>query len=556
MRKAPRARPSPTSRPTLYQLCRAGERFEVGDGPVDLSDVDVMTIGRGDPVRMRSAHGHVLVDDPWMSSNHAKLTRVAPASDAQSAFLIEDLGSTNGITLNGVNTPSAALRHGDLIETGRTFWLYLEESAELPLLRTPTEFGTGTTWSPIFAAVLAQIEAATQSSVHMLFTGPEGGGKGFLIRTLHLRSRRSGRLVHLDCRERRAKRLAVDLFGSPAQQARLLDAQGGTLFLENIDALPATLQARLQQILVSRTFPAEDGTAPIALDVRVVASTQLDPRQAVERGVLRADLVRTLSECRVEIPGLPVRRADLGLLLDEFIARARAAQAISREACRALLMHPWELHIKSLSKVVEAAAVLASTSQSPSGDVGRIELAHLPAMMLGWVPAAVGVGDVEDEKRPPSFQYAPSAVFRVEPDAFLDDDLDRTDATAHPAVAMADVPSDGFLDAVADLADVVEAYDAMEATAPLAPAPSIAGAAANAGDPVVGDRLDHAASAAPLHKNVIERSYATAIDPQLILDALRRSRGNVSAAARYLGRPRAMLLRWMKEFQISPDEIR
>src|SRR5262249_2900825 len=163
-----RTGPSRTSakRPVLYQLCRAGEIFEVGDGPVALGSGPLL-IGRGDPRRTDAGDGRVFVDDPWMSGRHAQLTpleRPAGPVGTESSwrlstpgrFVIEDLGSTNGVLVNGVPSTKAPLLHGDLVETGRTFWIYVEESASDPMLAEPFELGGVSTWTPSFARHLAE----------------------------------------------------------------------------------------------------------------------------------------------------------------------------------------------------------------------------------------------------------------------------------------------------------------------------------------------------------------------------------------------------------------
>src|SRR4051812_772767 len=124
---AARTGPSRSSvkRPVLYQLCRAGEVFQVGDGPVALGNASLV-IGRGDPRRTDAGDGRVFVDDPWMSGKHAQIVPLErpPSSgrigtDSQmrrnglpSRFVVEDMGSTNGILVNGMASAKAPLLHG------------------------------------------------------------------------------------------------------------------------------------------------------------------------------------------------------------------------------------------------------------------------------------------------------------------------------------------------------------------------------------------------------------------------------------------------------------
>lgn len=544
-------------RPVLYQLCRAGERFEVGDGPLDLSATTDFVVGRGEPSRVELDAGKVFVDDPWMSSKHAKVS-IDPDQKrlGLGRFFIEDLGSTNGVLVNGAPTSRAPLLHGDLIETGRTFWIYLEEPADLPLPTEPVEFGTLTTWSPLLAAQVRELERKARAPDHVLVSGPEGSGKGFVARTLHLASARPGRLVHLDCRERKPQRLAVDLFGADGQPARLREADVGTLFLENVEALPLDLQDRLLDALRRRGYVPEGKTRLVGFDVRVVASTTGEPEEAVVRGQLRQGFVEAVAQVHVRLPGLPGRLADLGLLLDDFLARARGAPAIGRDACRAVLRHPWRQHTKGLARVIEAAAVLAARPDPDGARGGTIELVHLPVEVVGadtlrqLLPGGPPVG--KDVARPPSFQAGP-----FNPRGTLDDPETTSEIALPGSITGGDAgpvssPSGGFLRAFRDAEEVGEVF-ALDATDP-----SLKQQPAFPPPPVDGDAssLPRRPPSAYHEVQPVERSYASVVDPDLIVDALRRARGNVSAAARYLGKPRATILRWMREFQIHADTYR
>lgn len=520
-------------RPVLYQLCRAGELFEVGDGPVDLTAVTEMVLGRGDPSRTAATPSRVPVDDPWMSSRHAAIV----AQDG--AYLVEDLGSTNGILVNGALVGRAELAPGDLIETGRTFWIFEHEPRSVPLPTEPYEFGTWATWSPRLARQLKNLAEAVATKQHMLLAGPEGTGKGFLARTTHLMSGRRGRLIHLDCSERRPKRLVVDLFGAPGETARLKEADMGTLFLENVDGLPPDLQERLVAAVKRGGFTPEGRHKRVTMDVRVVASTRVDVEKAMAGGALVPGLVELLSEVTVFLPGLDERRADLGLLLDNFLARARGAPAIERDACRAVLQHKWRYHIKALSRVIESAATLAAVEEPGGRMGGNIELVHLPVEVVGPDALAALARPAPGDARPPSVQVP---IVEHEPDDYTGTDPDRTDEGAGL--------SDGFRQAVGELEDLVDDFHALDATDPTVQSAPSRGY--RPPEPPPGKRPPSA-----YHDlDSIERSYASAVDPDLIVEALRRSRGNVSAAARYLGKPRALVLRWMREFQINANRYR
>ncbi len=560
-------------RPVLYQLCRAGERFEVGDGPVDLSDVSDLTLGRGDPAQRKPGDGRLLVDDPWMSSRHAQLFREGEQ------YVIEDLGSTNGILVNGESVKRHVLAAGDLLETGRTFWSYQEENRAYSLRAEPVELGTWATWTPLLAQQLSDLERHAPSKKHILMSGPEGTGKGFLARTVHLMSGRTGRLVHLDCNERRPKRLSVDLFGDGKQPARLKEADGGTLFLENVAGLPGELQRALVAAVTQGYFTSS-AKKRVNIDVRIVASTKLDIEEAIALGKLQPELVELVSEVTLFLPGLDERTGDLGLLIDDFLARARGAPAISREACRAVLRHDWRLHIKALARVIEAAAVLAVVTDEGGRASGTIDLQHLPLEVVG-AEVIKELGPKVRDDRPPSMQ-APLPESRY-PAIAPDDDLSERTSHTEDLVFGESAATDEATDAARARPVRGDEYDDMLGLDVTDPSirhdganrqalPEWHGDSAPSSDgspwaelpaPPTTNPQNEAVSPSPSRPpsayhdlEHIERSYAAAVDPDLIVDALKKSRGNVSAAARYLGKPRALLLRWIREFQINAERYR
>lgn len=527
------ARPTRTTsaRPVLYQLGRVGDRFSVGDGPLDLGAAPrPLLFGRREEgSQPKLDAGRVGVDDPWMSLRHARIvegTRAPTASGAGVRLFIEDLGSKNGVVVNGAASPRVPLIHGDIVETGRTFWAYVEEKSTEPLLTSPVELGAMATWHPRLGAQLQELVVKTKSNDHVLVTGPDGSGKGFLARTLHQVSRRDGRFLHLDCLERRPRKIAHDVFGADGgPQGKLRDAGSGTLLLENVDALPAELQERLAEALKRRSFTPDGKTRPVALDVRVVATisraaapfsgtASLSAGDVTAAGTLRPALREVLSTLRVDLPPLEDRLCDLGLLLDDFLARAKGAPAIARDACRVLFRHRFPQHVRGFARVVEAASSLAV---EPDGrqHAGTIELRHLPFCVAG-IDALRGL-------------LSQAQRLAVSDDPELTGEVPVLSATGDDVAVL-----DG-LDASSDAFSSVIETDAER------PAPVLS---------------EGRKGTASVVEPASEEIWADDVDGEALVAALKAARGNVSAAARALGRPRALVLRWVRDLNLDPLAFR
>lgn len=492
-----------TTRPVLYHLGRAGERFVVGDGPIDLaSQPRPIHVGRRED---SSSDVQILVDDPWLSSLHARIVDGVRGAGAARLFL-EDCGSRNGVIVNGTKSERAPLIHGDIVEMGRTFWVFIEERGAEPLLSSPAEFGALATWHPRFGQQLVQLSARATSNEHVLVAGPPGSGRGFVARTLHQASRREGRLVQLDCRGNGPRNVTAELFGVDGTAGKLAEAARGTLLLENVEHLPADAQARLADVLRRRQHP----------QMRIVGSVGGSIDALVGAGSLTRVLVEALGALRVDTPALDERLCDLGILLDEFMARARGAVAVDREACRVLFRHRFTQNVRGFGRVVEAASSLA-VDDDRRRKGGMIEVTHLPICVAGLdtlrslashANLLAGEADVglTGKHQMPSL----------------------SDAVASPAEHSSSRAS----------AFVAPARTAAEAATPPAPSPWRKG--------TVGVGVE-----APLPLEAVP-----AVDAEALVVALRGARGNVSAAARTLGRPRALVLRWLRDLNIDPLSYR
>ncbi|MDQ3262286.1 MAG: sigma 54-interacting transcriptional regulator [Myxococcota bacterium] len=347
---------------------------------------------RGD-TRREEAHRNILelrIPDPRLSSRHARLVREL------GRWVLEDEGSKNGVLVNGVQQRRAVLSHGDLIEVGHSFLLYVERPSVAPTpLRTaaaerpPLADGLET-FVPQMEAGLAALAHVAPSRVPVMLLGETGTGKEITAHAVHALSGRTGPLVAINCGALPQALVESELFGhrkgafTGAHEDRpglVRSAAGGTLFLDEVGDLPLPLQAALLRVLQEGEVLPVGSAQPVKVDVRVVAATHRDLDALVEQGLFRSDLLARLCGLTVRLLPLRDRREDLGLLIGGLLRKVAAAHpqvAFTREAARALLSYRWPLNVRELEKSLSVASVLAGA--------GKIELSHLPEQIRAARP--------------------------------------------------------------------------------------------------------------------------------------------------------------------------
>ena len=261
---------------------------------------------------------------------------------------------------------------------------------------------------PIVAAsapmieVLELLERAAEYKTTMLLTGESGTGKEVLARAIHAQSgRRNEAFVAVNCAAIPENLLESELFGhargafTGADRARrglFVEADGGSLFLDEIGELPPALQVKLLRALQEEEVRPVGESKPRRVDVRVIAATARDLEADVMTGRFREDLFYRLDVVRVKVPPLRERREDIPLLVDHFLAHFREAlgrplRMVTDDALEKLVQYAWPGNVRELENVIERAAILAE------GD--RITLRELPANVVDppGAPTQPGPGD-------------------------------------------------------------------------------------------------------------------------------------------------------------------
>ena len=240
-------------------------------------------------------------------------------------------------------------------------------------------------WNRQFLKTLDKI-ASTQSPV--LVQGEAGTGKMLVAQLLHYQSSRAGGpLMQVDCSATPDVLVDSELFGHEegaftgaiAQKPGKVEAaDGGTLILEGIDAVPVETQARLLRLMEQGTFERVGGNQPLTTDVRIVAITQRDLSEPVDAGRFRSDLYYRLSVSSLLTAPLRERREDIPTIAAHFL-RTRAQRdgttplAISSEAIDALAAYDWPGNVAELANVIEKATLLCDGNEIQPEHVQQLE---------------------------------------------------------------------------------------------------------------------------------------------------------------------------------------
>jgi formate hydrogenlyase transcriptional activator len=247
--------------------------------------------------------------------------------------------------------------------------LYLREE-----LRTEHNFEEIVGNSPALLRALHAVEQVAPTDATVLIYGETGTGKELVARAIHSRSARDGRaLVNVNCSAISAGLVESELFGHmkgaftgalERRIGRFELAHGGTIFLDEIGELSLETQVKLLRVLQEHEFEPVGSSRTMRVDVRVIAATNRNLREAVEAGRFRSDLFYRLNVFPLELPPLRERRSDIPQLVAFCVSRfskrfGKKIDGVSRESMENLVNYPWPGNIRELQNVIERAVVLS-----------------------------------------------------------------------------------------------------------------------------------------------------------------------------------------------------
>jgi len=338
----------------------------------------------------RSSSCAIVLDDHAVSRQHAR------CYCRSGLWHIEDLGSSNGILVDGVRVDRAVLEPLHEVRIGDTLFKFVDGHAEryaryridgttvgdatVPALPALRELVGGF----LVRSLADELARLGPTSLSCVLLGETGTGKEVVAHLLHRFSGRTGELRAVHCGAIPQNLLESELFGvrkgaytgaDRDRQGLVQQAHKGTLFLDEIGEMTPEAQVKLLRVLQSREVVPVGGTDAVKVDIRVVCATHRDLLRAVQEGRFRGDLFARINEHTTTLPPLRERKEDLYALTQAFLAR-HAPQRLepSFAFMMAVCQYDWPFNVRELESVVKRAAALA--------EEGVLEPKHLPAAVL------------------------------------------------------------------------------------------------------------------------------------------------------------------------------
>ena len=256
---------------------------------------------------------------------------------------------------------------------------------------------------PAIQKIFEIVPVVASSDATILIEGPTGTGKDVLAKVIHNASQRSKKaLVKVNCAALPDNLLESEMFGyvkgaftgaDKDKPGRFQEADGGTIFLDEIGDLPLSLQAKLLRVLEDREFYPLGSRKTTKVDVRIISATNQNLEQLVAQKRFREDLFYRLNVMRLDLPPLKERRGDIPLLISHILKRLSATrdtvvEKFSNDAMEVLLNYDYPGNVRELENIIEHALIVCQDKV--------IERSHLPLSLQGRITSP----PTEEEGRP------------------------------------------------------------------------------------------------------------------------------------------------------------
>ncbi len=310
----------------------------------------------------------IVLRDERVSRRHC---RIAPVEGGR--VQINDLESTNGTYVDNLRIAQAELSAGSIVSIGR-----MRMRVAVAVDNADDNAGLIGNSEAMHHVRVRAMRLATRD-LPVLIHGETGTGKELIARLVHNASGRTGAFIAVNCGSIARDLIESELFGhergaftgaATRRDGFFVEARGGTLFLDEIGELPLEHQARLLRVLETKTVRPVGANREVPVDVRIVAATHVNMREAVATGKFREDLYYRLAVSIVETPPLRLRSEDIPQLAAHILSVESGSARLSTEAMAALCRYGWPGNVRELCNVLRSAVALGG----PVIQVGDLNL--------------------------------------------------------------------------------------------------------------------------------------------------------------------------------------
>ena len=367
--------------------------------PAKNPDAAWVEVGTEPVIVGRNAACRLVLDDGKVSAVHAELVAT------EQGVRVRDLGSRNGTFVGGVRVGEVYLAIAGKLRIGETELLFEPAAPERIALSSVSAFGPMVAQSPSMRGIFERLTKVASTDLTLLITGETGTGKELVAQAMHHASPRARRpFVVVDCgsipptlaeatlfgHERGAFTGAVDKRLSPFQEA-----DGGTIFLDELGELPLDVQPKLLRALAERRVKPVGGSAYREVDVRVLAATRRDLVRAVNANSFRSDLYFRIAQIKIELPALRQRLEDIPILVRRILkdlGDEAAYERIATTTLERLMRHDWPGNVRELRNAVAVAHALAGEGEELdiAAHLGALTEAPLAGPIFGGGGGAAG----------------------------------------------------------------------------------------------------------------------------------------------------------------------
>jgi DNA-binding NtrC family response regulator len=338
---------------TLSVLKGKGNKGSLEIGP------DTLVVGRNEACDL-------VLDDRKVSAVHMELVAT------ERGVRVRDLGSRNGTFLGDTRIGEVYLLKATHLSIGESMMEFAPSNPEQVVVPDVAEFGPLVGTSAVMRSVFEKLAKAAPTELTVLVTGETGSGKELVAAAIHQASPRSNKpFVVVDCGAIPATLAESALFGhergsfTGAVDKRVspfIEADGGTIFLDELGELPLDVQPKLLRALAEQRIKAVGSNNYRPVNVRVIAATRRDLVREVNAGTFRSDLYFRVAQFRVELPPLRQRLEDIPALVRRMmhdLGDKHAYNRVTSDSLERLMRHDWPGNVRELRNVVAVAMAFA-----------------------------------------------------------------------------------------------------------------------------------------------------------------------------------------------------